>query len=641
MADCSPSRQRTVTLSYANTGTVPPVFVAGSFSSPPWQPLEMAVAKQLLDDGGESGEYEFRRDVTVSEGTWQYKFRLGHGDWWVLDDGAEKTTDDAGNINNIMVIKPHEPAVSAAPHQAPSSPSPASDDVKSKQSAEAASATPPRPDPQPPKDTMQLLSSEEDCNRADAAPYPSPGLPDDFEDEHTIYGDEDLNWTNSAPMLPHELITDHASPLLSDHLPDLLEEDETGLGEGHEHDNSHHQAGSPVDDPVLPHGQISFSLDPPTPTDAPMRLPSEEVTKLILGPSLEDSTTHAEDIRSDNGSPLLSPSGSDGLVTEFLDNILHADDDEDTRIEHAPLFAYECMSGCDEVNVQHSAPPLARSPLLANPANPIDVDISTLEEFPSDRERVFKFIEDAEARLSEDITSDDESKLSSPAHMPATPVDTYFSHQHLQRPSPKGEQTHHLAQIPEEYVLPDLALDVPSPTRIAFNVQPSEGIILDQDGLFDVPRRMHSYRRASNDWADTKPTLSAHESGSSTAEADVAGAETIAPNGKNTASPASATIAASVAGSSAAEIKRPSDNSGYLSSNISGDGIAVQKPASNDAAQLQNLAPGEHTPLPVPTPLKAVVSFHQGDLASPSKAAHFDGAYDLFYGLRSRAQRPK
>jgi hypothetical protein len=91
-ADFSPSCRRTVMLSYAKPGTVPPVFVAGSFSSPPWQPLEMTAAKQLLADGSETGEYEFRREVTVSGGSWQYKLRLGHGDWWVLDERAETST---------------------------------------------------------------------------------------------------------------------------------------------------------------------------------------------------------------------------------------------------------------------------------------------------------------------------------------------------------------------------------------------------------------------------------------------------------------------------------------------------------------------------------------------------------------------
>lgn len=37
-------------------------------------------------DGDGSTEFEFFKDFYVTEGHWQYKFRLGHGDWWVCND---------------------------------------------------------------------------------------------------------------------------------------------------------------------------------------------------------------------------------------------------------------------------------------------------------------------------------------------------------------------------------------------------------------------------------------------------------------------------------------------------------------------------------------------------------------------------
>ena len=60
-------------------GTIPPVFVAGSFSSPPWQPQE------LCQDGKE-GSGSFSKTFAAFPGTYQYKFRLGTGDWWVVDE---------------------------------------------------------------------------------------------------------------------------------------------------------------------------------------------------------------------------------------------------------------------------------------------------------------------------------------------------------------------------------------------------------------------------------------------------------------------------------------------------------------------------------------------------------------------------
>ena len=34
----------------------------------------------------EDGELEFHKDFEAEEGDYQYKFRLGPGDWWTLDE---------------------------------------------------------------------------------------------------------------------------------------------------------------------------------------------------------------------------------------------------------------------------------------------------------------------------------------------------------------------------------------------------------------------------------------------------------------------------------------------------------------------------------------------------------------------------
>lgn len=77
-----------VRLTYSNPGTCPPVYVAASFTSPPWQPVELEYVKapSMGSDGDGSTEFEFFKDFYVTEGHWQYKFRLGHGDWWVCND---------------------------------------------------------------------------------------------------------------------------------------------------------------------------------------------------------------------------------------------------------------------------------------------------------------------------------------------------------------------------------------------------------------------------------------------------------------------------------------------------------------------------------------------------------------------------
>lgn len=66
---------------FQRPGTQPPVYVAGSFSNPPWQPHQMEATQR--DDG----EYIFTKSWPVEEGVdVQYKYRIGDGDWWVLDD---------------------------------------------------------------------------------------------------------------------------------------------------------------------------------------------------------------------------------------------------------------------------------------------------------------------------------------------------------------------------------------------------------------------------------------------------------------------------------------------------------------------------------------------------------------------------
>lgn len=72
----------TFVIAYSKPGTVPPIFVAGSFTSPPWEPQE------LHRNGGESSG-SFSRAFSVDPGTYQYKFRLGTGDWWVVDEAQE------------------------------------------------------------------------------------------------------------------------------------------------------------------------------------------------------------------------------------------------------------------------------------------------------------------------------------------------------------------------------------------------------------------------------------------------------------------------------------------------------------------------------------------------------------------------
>ncbi|KAF3059886.1 hypothetical protein GL218_04412 [Daldinia childiae] len=88
-----------ITFTYKKKDTDPPIYIAGSFSDPPWQPQEMDVAIDQL------GGYLFTKQVMVDDGTEiQYKFRIGSGDWWALDESADIATDESGNTNNVLRV---------------------------------------------------------------------------------------------------------------------------------------------------------------------------------------------------------------------------------------------------------------------------------------------------------------------------------------------------------------------------------------------------------------------------------------------------------------------------------------------------------------------------------------------------------
>jgi len=82
------SKQR-VRITYTSPGAQPPVFVAGAFTDPPWQPCEMDKALDSTVDPQGKPDTAFFKEFQVAEGSWQYKFRLGPGDWWACDESAE------------------------------------------------------------------------------------------------------------------------------------------------------------------------------------------------------------------------------------------------------------------------------------------------------------------------------------------------------------------------------------------------------------------------------------------------------------------------------------------------------------------------------------------------------------------------
>lgn len=72
-----------IRLSYSSPGLCPPVYVITSMSEPAWEPVEMNFTQK------EDGHFDFYKEFDPEEGQHQYKYRLGPGDWWALDESKQ------------------------------------------------------------------------------------------------------------------------------------------------------------------------------------------------------------------------------------------------------------------------------------------------------------------------------------------------------------------------------------------------------------------------------------------------------------------------------------------------------------------------------------------------------------------------
>ncbi|TLD31636.1 hypothetical protein PspLS_02221 [Pyricularia sp. CBS 133598] len=99
-----------VTITLSKEGVQPPLYIAGTFSDPLWQPEEMEVSV------GEDGKQLFKSRLLASPGAEiHYKFKTANGDWF-LDDKSESVVDYKGFRNNSLNV----PRVPTITQQSPS-----------------------------------------------------------------------------------------------------------------------------------------------------------------------------------------------------------------------------------------------------------------------------------------------------------------------------------------------------------------------------------------------------------------------------------------------------------------------------------------------------------------------------------------
>ncbi|KAI6247173.1 hypothetical protein HI914_05023 [Erysiphe necator] len=88
----------TFRIGFTSKEAKPPVFIAGTFTNPPWQPLKM---ESFERKGPDEYKFEIRLDLPRGQ-DYQYKFRLGREDHWNLNEEEPIVKDEAGNRNNLL-----------------------------------------------------------------------------------------------------------------------------------------------------------------------------------------------------------------------------------------------------------------------------------------------------------------------------------------------------------------------------------------------------------------------------------------------------------------------------------------------------------------------------------------------------------
>jgi len=184
---------------YSHPGLQPPVYIAGSMSQ--WEPIEMKHKEK------EDGELEFEHTFEADAGEYQYKFRLGPGDWWVLDESMPTVDDGTGIRNNLLVVKP-KPVEPATTNKAEAQTVHATQEKDVPVSLQASEAQDKHIDLEEDDDVPE---SEKNLFRHETVQIPNgTGESDREDDEDVDDGDEQ---DEEPPLLDHERVdSQHVTP---------------------------------------------------------------------------------------------------------------------------------------------------------------------------------------------------------------------------------------------------------------------------------------------------------------------------------------------------------------------------------------------------------------------------------------------
>jgi hypothetical protein len=219
---------RKVTITYSSPGLQPPVYITTSLSEPQWALLEMESKESA------SGEWEFSRTFLAEEGEYQYKFRLGPGDWWVCDEDKPTVDDGFGDRNNVLEVKdevpikkqaaePHEPVDDGAVFEAPTLPHEqnfAEEDVERDSLGDGVVRGPVIQDDgdEPHEKHAPLFSHELDGSPRNTLTVPPEDVPVNFSRQDTLALDDDEEGDCEPSHFPGAPAFSHERDVLPDRI---------------------------------------------------------------------------------------------------------------------------------------------------------------------------------------------------------------------------------------------------------------------------------------------------------------------------------------------------------------------------------------------------------------------------------------
>ena len=331
----------------------------------------------------DNGDFDFHKSFAADEGEYQYKFRLGPGDWWALDDSKPTVDDGQGNKNNLMVVKPPAPksqSQSQSQQAATTTPTP-----EQPRSADAASA---------PVTAVNKVNQEALAERPNAVstptavadpkpepfatPHPGPMLkhesffPEaapgaqadaDDNDEATLVEEEDDDdyFDHPSPLLRHETLGRDAE---EQHQAPLMRHESKGIGE-HDDDfdiylHDFHRRQSIDSDPS---DAISAEADPNDPSLEPFPTDPAAIHEHIhrISTSIPADQT-SDDINTDSPLSLVRSTNSLSPVRSLAS--VREEEDEDEDQELASLRETERQQARRELETREDMDPGTEIPVV-------------------------------------------------------------------------------------------------------------------------------------------------------------------------------------------------------------------------------------------------------------------------------------